>query len=245
MGIFNYRGWTKPKPKSITVYDNTKNFASDTFRREVKSRLYEIAGKNKDWVLSRHNPFGIKVGDVVILNKYNLFRSSGNSWDGGAKSLLNLIKGVEKNQVVYATVEDVSLATSLFTDRIDYFVDAFNDNELNSFIENSRLEVKFIQWCKDRDERNKVENHWRDDICLYVDVTFKLHNITSICPKWGLNSYAFLPLDSPLGKKTETYWKRENELQLKLEQITADKKAHEDKIKQLYIEVYNGPGRNR
>lgn len=56
MGIFNYKGWTKPKPKSTAVYDNTKNFASDTFRREVKSRLYEIAGKNKDWVLSRHNP---------------------------------------------------------------------------------------------------------------------------------------------------------------------------------------------
>ena len=244
MGIFNYRGWTKPKPKSITVYDNTKNFASDAFRREVKSRLYEIAGKNKDWVLSRHNPFGIKVGDVVILNKYNLFRSSGNGWDGGAKSLLNLIKGLEKTQVVYATVEDVSLATSLFTERIDYFIDAFNDNELNSFIENSLLETKFVNWCKDRDERNKVENHWRDNIGLYVDVSFKLHDITSICPKWSLNSYSFLPLDSPLGKKTESYWKRENELQLKLEQITADKKAHEDKIKQLYTEVY-GSGRNR
>lgn len=99
---------------------------------------------------------GIKVGDVVILNKYNLFRSSGNGWDGGAKSLLNLIKEVEKNQVVYATVEDVSLATSLFTERIDYFIDAFNDNELNSFIENSLLETKFVNWCKDRDERNNI-----------------------------------------------------------------------------------------
>lgn len=71
-----------------------------------------------------------------------------------------------------------------------------------------------------------------------------MKEITSICPKWGLNSYSFLPLDSPLGKKTESYWKRENELQLKLEQITADKKAHEDKIKQLYTEVYES-GRNR
>jgi hypothetical protein len=234
----------RPLIRLGAIVDNKKNFASDAFRKEVKSRLYEIAGKNKDWVLARHNPFGIKVGDVVILNKYNLFRSSGNGWDGGAKSLLNLIKGVEKNQVVYATVEDVSLATSLFTERIDYFVDAFNDNELNSFIENSLLEVKFMQWCKDRDGRNKVENHWRDDIGLYVDVTFKLHNITSICPKWGLNSYSFLPLDSPLGKKTEAYWKRENELQSKLDKIMADKKANEEKIKQLYIEVSNEPTRN-
>ena len=244
MGIFNYRGWIKPKPKS-TVYDNKKNFASDAFRREVKSKLYELAGKQKDWVLAKHNPFGIKIGDVVILNKYDLFRSSGNGWDGGAKSLLNLIKGVEQNQVVYATVEDVSLATSLFTDRIDYFVDAFTDDELNSLIERSYLEERFKQWCKDRDNRSKTETSWRNDIGLYVDVTFKLHNITSICPKWGLNSYSFLPLDSPLGKKTESYWKRENELQLKMEKIMADKKANEEKIKQLYIEVSNEPTRNR
>jgi len=241
MGMFNYRGWTKPKPK---VQDNTKNFASDAFRREVKSKLYELSSKNKEWVLAKHNPFEIKVGDVVILNKYNLFRSSGNGWDGGAKSLLNLIKGFEKNQVVYATVEDVVLATSLFTNRIDAFVDNYTDVELNSFIENAYLEGRFKQWCKDRDSRTNAEYHWRDHIGLYVDVVFKLHNITSICPKWGLNSYSFLPLKSQLGKKTESYWKRENELQLRLEKITADKKAHEDKIKQLYIEVYNESGRN-
>jgi hypothetical protein len=235
--FLNFFGLGKTKTPRETK--SSKDLASNTYRRELQAKLYDlILEKQKGWVMNKFNPFMIKKGDTVILNKYSLLVSSSNGWDGGAKSLLNLIKGNESYNVVYATVDDVILATSLFTDRIFAFVDNHTDEELHRYEINNEIVSRFNQWWARKDEMNKSNSSWRDVTGLYVDVMFTLHDIESIKPKWGLNSYSFIPLESQLGKKTEEFWKRENELQKNLEKTRLEQKLLEENIVNLYKELH-------
>lgn len=141
-------------------------------------------------------------GDEVIPNIYDLEVSSGNGWDVGIAGLMSCLEKSQKEQPFTATIKEVVADTSLVEERFDHWSDNLDYDLLFALAHDKvKAQERFKIYC-DRDSFN---------IPGYMGIYYSASFTTSVGfnPKWRLNVYSFLPVESEAGKATKDLWEQE------------------------------------
>lgn len=169
----------------------------------------------------------IKVGDTVIANRYALRKDSKNFWDGGANILISEGGNVyyENPKPLLYKVTDIYVDSSYVEELIDKFLNAFSDDYL---IESGKDKIvdfyKF--WLKNY--RNNSRFDEKKNLTtfngLYVGVKIQSDEFQ---PKWGLNIFSFLNVESTHGLQTKNIWTKQYENNEKISKLKQEIKEIE------------------
>lgn len=167
----------------------------------------------------------LKPGDTAVLNYYNLIYDCKNGWDSGPPAILKHVPDDIKVKPLKVKIKEVRISHSLFTDRLDSFLEHFGLEELREGVEKSLI----LDWFKNF----SAGKLWaRTQYGLYWEATFEPINF-DFKPKWGLNVGSFLINGTKEAKVTKKYWKKENKVKAKLEKAFSKKIEFERELKKL------------
>lgn len=223
MGILNY---FFPK-KSKEIIDEPKIDYSK-IRNEAASILYDYYDTEfEKWYILDKCP--LKVGDIVILDKYNILKGN-NSWDGGAF--------IHRTLDMYPfdlEVTEVFGDKSLASEKVFKFLDwIMFDNFLNSKgdINKSALISHFKRYCYNHSNMFGMKT---DNIFgFYFGIKYKVTNSDVNITIWGLNSNSFIKEGTPAYYTTYDLWKTETDLYYQTKKLNERKKELESQKENLY-----------
>lgn len=211
--------------------------------REARTILKEfLVGRAKTY--EKYTKPHIKIGDRVILNKYEIDYKNLNGWDSGVNAILSSLTNI--GSPIYAKITDITVSFSLTNERIDAFIANYFDAELRTMIDRAGysdgLQAKFIEFVKTKED-SRYYGIFQRDTGLYIEAAFELEFIDpsnvkcgdSFKPSWGLNIGSFLKDDSPGGIKTKELWMEEISIRFALETINKRKSELEEQLKQLHL----------
>lgn len=157
----------------------------------------------------------IKVGDRVVVNKYELLsKHSGNGWDTGARALCGMYYKFNEDHYgpIYAKITNIHVSDSYFWEQVDKFLENLGYNWMG--YHNPPRDEELLKYVGSRfknwfDKRRMLS--MSDNLGFYLDASFQLENV-DFKPQWGLNVYSFLQVDSEEAKKTIDAWEMGKEL---------------------------------
>ena len=194
------------KNKIIKEKEENKKRVSEKRTKEQKEEkrlinllYYQIDKRAEDFNIKKYlkhiNYPLLKVGDKAIVNKYGLFKHSGNYWDKGASQLINY---ADTNKPIIVNVTGVGVETSYAKNQADDYIkfrtfrnDVIDDDIITRFFDHLRCSVD--------------DNAIATQDGLYVNVLFDTISI-DFNPSWGLNIFSFLPFESKAGQRTFEVW---------------------------------------
>jgi hypothetical protein len=177
----------------------------------------------------------LSVGDIVVLDKYNMCGSY-NSWDSGPGSLIH-----KTHKPFKLEITEVGGTQSLTTDRVDrYLNDADYDRLFNTdgSIKIKLLERDFDRYCNDIPvPYMKVDNPYG----FYLNCKYKAVDDTDVVIyQSGLNIRSFIPATSPLATKTLELWEMEcsvNEIEEELNKMRKNFETKKQNVRNYITEV--------
>ena len=169
-------------------------------------------------------PAHFKIGDRVILNKFDLKFSGVNGWDGGVDSLLNNIPKEEIENPVTVIIKDIHVDKSWTNEMIDKFFDNHAKEWVYEQVQTANAWNVYIYWFN---EYTKNRNYYG----LYKTALF--YYKSSFQPKWGLNINSFHAYGTNEYKKTWDLWEKEIELNNLRKEYEIEKKELELEFKQI------------
>jgi hypothetical protein len=159
-----------------------KEFDCDKHKDVLKSHLLEklevISNSYKLEELT-----DLKVGNVAILNYYNLKPNRLFGWEGGLKSIIDNSR--DFNEDIMVKITDVILDKSLVYNRVDIFIEKFDIKDMT--LEN--VWNKFERWIEHINLNYlniNEDNKWGFYSAVYFDTNCPFK------PKWSLNTNSFL-----------------------------------------------------
>lgn len=182
----------------------------------IESEIERIAKKYAK------EPTHFKIGDKVILNKFNLKFSGVNGWDGGVNSLLNHIPKEEIKEPITMIITDIYVDKSWANEMIDKFFDNYSKEWVYEKVQITNAWNVYIYWFIEHTKNRNIT------YCgLYKTAKFNYEG--SFQPKWGLNINSFHAYGTNEYQKTWDLWEKE----IKLNNI---RKEYEIKKKELELE---------
>jgi hypothetical protein len=184
--------------------------------------------KFEEWYSNTRNP--LKIGDIVVLDKYNLNKSF-NSWDGGPRLLIGRSSQPFKLEIV-----DIFGSISLSYELADRYL---NNIDYTDFI-NSNGEVeenyitfgfeKYLNRSTTKPFGMEVDNRYG----FYVSCKYKPVDDTEVvCYISGLNIRSFILSDTENANITVQLWEQEYELYLSEQRVNELRSEIENKKKDL------------
>ena len=192
----------------------------------------------------------LKSGDECVVNIYNLFGGSANSWDTGAKAIpMWLFTGKEIKDAIRVKINEVKIQEGLFYEYVDKVSDVLHDKILQDTSGRYKKLIYEINAEKslatiDKDVKsdlikdcNYIKNAkisytgglsaWKWGLYLGASFTIINHDIS---PSWYLNDKSFLNVNSEAGKLTIERWNTELKLEKELLNIEAEIESHKSKM---------------
>jgi co-chaperonin GroES (HSP10) len=191
---------------------------SKNIRIVIESEIEKIAEQYAK------EPTHFKIGDRVILNKFNLKFSGVNGWDGGVNSLLNHIPKEEIKNPVTMIIIDIYVNKSWANEMIDKFFDNHTREWVYEQVQTVNAWNVYIHWFN---EYTKNRNYYG----LYKTALFDYK--CSFQPKWGLNINSFHAYDTNEYNKTWDLWEKEIKLYNITKEYAIKKKELELEFKQI------------
>ncbi len=203
----------------------------------------------------------LSVGDIVVLDKYNMCGSY-NSWDSGPRSLIH-----KTHKPFKLEITEVGGTQSLASERVDrYFKQANYDRLFNTdgSIKIKLLERDFDRYCNDTPvpftqlqmkkvrtvRREQMKNtmkvfvqHMKADnpYGFYLNCKYKAVDDTDVVIyQSGLNIRSFIPATSPLATKTLELWEMEcsvNEIEEELNKMRKNFETKKQNVRNYITEV--------
>lgn len=200
---------TKKKMELSAAYD--KKAAK---RKSAKDLLYAFL-KEQEKAFMKKFPQPFQIGDVVILNKYNIGKNSSNGWDMGAQAIFSCLDKKNYDGLpIFGPVTKVQISHSYSEELVDKWLSDQSDERIALMMETQDHLVRtYVMWFNNY-ARLTISNH----LGMYWDVFFELN--IKFQPRWGLNSNSFHLLDSELGKKTKEIWEEEASIDYLLEEAS-------------------------
>jgi hypothetical protein len=177
----------------------------------------------------------LSVGDIVVLDKYNMCGSY-NSWDSGPSSLIH-----KTHKPFKLEITEVGGTQSLASERVDrYLNDADYDRLFNTdgYIKIKLLERDFDRYCNDIPvPYMKADNPYG----FYLNCKYKAVDDTDVTVyQSGLNIHSFIPATSPLATKTLELWEMEcnvNEIEAELNKMRKNFETKKQNVRNYITEV--------
>lgn len=157
----------------------------------------------------------VKAGDRAILNIYDmLFENNVAGWDGGPRSLLTHTPKEDQTEPMYVNIKSVGFDRSLAWEKVDRFVNKYNESELKKWIDAKQLVTVF--------KSGKTSNLKTYLYGLYFSAQFETE--TTFHPTWTLNLSSFLKEGTEEAIITEKVWKEEIQIEKDLKVLNERKK---------------------
>jgi hypothetical protein len=215
--------------KSVVQIENPKLSPIDYYNMGniLRKVLYNYLNtKIKEWLSNVEIP--LSVGDIVVLDKYNM-NNSFNNWDGGPNLIIN-----KKHKPFKLEIVEVSCTQSLATERIDKYLNNIDYNKFfndDGSIITKSLEYNFEIYCtRNSVPYMKTDNHYGFYLnCKYICVD----KTEVVIYQSGLNIRSFIPATSPLATKTLELWNMEYDVSCIEEELYKKRKDFEKKKKNL------------
>jgi hypothetical protein len=184
--------------------------------------------KFEEWYSTTYIPF--KISDIVILDKYNLNKSS-NSWDGGPQILIG--NGLEPFKL---EITDIFGDTSLSYEIVDRYlntIDYTNFINTSGEVKENNITLGFEKYIiKNTKKPFGVETDNRYG--FYVSCRYKSVDDTEVvCYTSGLNIRSFILSETEAANITVQLWEQEYELYLSEQKVNELHKEIENKKKGL------------
>jgi hypothetical protein len=201
---------------------------------QLRKQLHKhLDTKFEEWKSGVEIP--LSVGDIVVLDKYNMCGSY-NSWDSGPSLLIN-----KTHKPFKLEITEVGGTQSLATERVDRYL---NHTEYGNFfntdgsIKTKLLEMDFDRYCDDIPvPYMKTDNHYG----FYLNCKYKAVDDTDVkIYQSGLNIRAFIPATSPLATKTLELWEMEcnvNEIEEELNKMRKNFETKKQNVRNYITEV--------
>lgn len=197
---------TKKKMELSSAYD--KKLAK---RKSAKELLYAFL-KEQEKAFMQKFPQPFQIGDIVILNKYNIGKNSSNGWDMGAQAVFSCLDKKNYDGLpIFGTVTKIQISHSYSEELVDRWLTDQRDDLIALMMETQNLIRTYTIWFNDH-ARLTIKNH----LGMYWDVYFQTN--IKFQPRWGLNSNSFHLLNSELGQKTKDIWEEEASIDYLLEE---------------------------
>ena len=210
----------KAKKAKLAIEELKRKESHEKWERERKY-ISELRSQIFDWYNEFAKGFNIVeyyysrtdrmldfgVDDIVVLNHYGLRFDGSNSWDGGTNALINR-GGSEYNKnpkPITCEITKIYVDTAYSFELIDKFFEQYSYDELKS------LDISIVDlykiWLEKRNKRlgGGSTNTIFDIYGLYVTVKFNVIDY-DFQPKWGLNIFSFLNINSEEGTQTQDTW---------------------------------------
>ena len=145
------------------------------------------------------------VDDTVVLNYYGLRHDSSNGWDSGAMAVVNRGGGSYEPNPKPITCKITKIYVDLaYTDEIiDKFFEKYSYDELKSW--DSNIVDCYKVWLEKSYTNSTPYKEIMGKYGVFVTAYFDVidHDFQ---PKWGLNVFSFLNVESDEGKLTLDTW---------------------------------------
>lgn len=210
MGIFSIfkKEKTKPfNPHEVPLpkmsYDQRKEWERENKQKIVKELLERYESK----ILEKSH---LKVGDTAVVNKYEMFTDSSNSWDSGSAGLIDSARNrteVDKEPLL-VKIKEIYVDTNYAYELLDRLFDDWDETQngrnvtLNDYL-------YYFDRCVGLSKYNfnsiNVPTPYNSAFGLFLGVKFESEEMNV---SWGINAASFIKADSYPGKVTQELWRK-------------------------------------
>ena len=158
------------------------------------------------------------VDDTVVLNYYGLRHDSSNGWDSGAMAVVNRGGGsYEPNpKPITCKITKIYVDLSFVGDLIDKFTEKYSYDEIKSW--DCSIVNCYQIWLERRYNNSTPYREIMGKYGLYVTARFDVIDY-DFQPKWGLNIFSFLNVESDDGKITLDTWDEVYKANIKINEL--------------------------